>query len=121
MDDKPLSVITKLAMAIDRGTLGMTYNYSEPVKDHWVHNMGEDPEESSGPSTVDDTNRSIVEWHMAKGDAKTKAVPPGMILTEHVMICGGGAHSLGFAAVNPFRALTEAGPLDTPSEIVPNV
>jgi hypothetical protein len=124
-DDELADIINRAFLSVDRGSghVGLSYLRVTPVRDHWLENMGPDPENAVLEATVKDADELMEGWSVVKSSASLSACPPPPLppsnVVEYSWMLGGKRIPLGFAA-QPLSPPSEAG-AEVPSETVPNV
>jgi hypothetical protein len=124
-DAELVDIISRAFLSVDRGSghEGLDYLRVTPTKDHWLENMGPDPENVQLDAVIKDADTLMEGWSVVKSSASlstTSPLPPSppSNLVEHSWMLGGKRIPLGFAA-QPLGPPSEVD-ADVPSEIVPN-
>jgi hypothetical protein len=125
-DAELLDIIRRAFLSIDRGSghEGLDYLRVTLTRDHWLDNMGPDPENIKLDELVKDADTLMEGWSVVKSLASLSATPPPPLpsppsnLVEYSWMLGGKRIPLGFAA----QSLGPPSEVDAevPSETVPN-
>jgi hypothetical protein len=123
-DDDLADIINRAFLSVDRGSghVGLDYLRVTPEKDHWLENMGPDPETVSLDAVVQDADRLMEGWLHVKSSSSLSTSPapspPQNDKVEYSWMLGGKRIPLGFAA-QPLGPPSEVD-AEAPSETVPN-
>jgi hypothetical protein len=126
LDEELAGVISKSALAIDRGSshFGPRYPGDERTNDHWLEGMGEDPEMVDLSKLLADTEVSIMGWKTVTSSKGSSSEPLPLVVqstTEYSWMLGGKCIPLGFVNTPPpFEPLAEEGSSNAPSETACN-
>jgi hypothetical protein len=104
LDKELAGVISKSALAIDRGSghFGPRYPGDKRTNDHWLEGMGEDPEMVDLSKLLADTEVGIMGWKTVTSSKGSSSKPLPLVVqstTEYSWMLGGKRIPLGF--VNP--------------------
>jgi hypothetical protein len=124
-DEDLANIINRAYLSIDRGSghIGLDYRRVTPTKDHWLENMGPDPENDRIADILKDADTIMEGWSMVKSSASLSTTPPPLPpadVVEYSMMLGGKRVPLGFADQLLGPPASGAG-ADIPSETVHNV
>jgi hypothetical protein len=122
-DSDLADIINRAFLSVDRGSghVGLDYLRVTPEKDHWLQNMGPDPENVAFDKIIQDADRSMESWTKVKSLSSSHPStppPPKGDIVEYSWMLGGNRIPLGFAA-QPLGPHSEVDAV-TPSETVPN-
>jgi hypothetical protein len=123
-DEVLADIISRAFLSVDRGSghVGLDYLRVTPVRDHWLENMGPDPENACLEATVKDVDELMEGWSVVKTSASLSASPPPPLpladTVKYSWMLGGKRIPLGFTA-QPLGPPSEAD-AEVPSETVPN-
>jgi hypothetical protein len=117
-------IINRVFLSVDRGSghVGLSYLRVTPVRDHWLENMGPDPENASIEQVVRDGDELMEGWSVVKSSTPPSSAPsppqPPTDKVKYSWMLGGKRIPLGFAA-QPLGPPGEAE-VEVPSETIPN-
>jgi hypothetical protein len=120
-DEDLASIINRAFLSVDRGSghIGLDYLEVKRTNDHWLENMGPDPENVQIAKVLQDADALMEGWSATKSSAlATTPLPPPSEVVEYSWMLGGKRIPLGFAA-QPLGS-PSAADADIPSETVHN-
>jgi hypothetical protein len=124
-DAELADIINRAFLSIDRGSghVGLSYLDETPRNDHWLENMGADPENVNLATVLKDADTLMEGWSVAKSAASLLTTPPCLptppAQTEYSWMLGGKRIPLGFAAQPLGPPHSKAG-VEEPSETISN-
>jgi hypothetical protein len=93
--------------------VGLSYLDGPPKNDHWLDNMGPDPENVNLATVIKDANTLMEGWSVVKSAASLSTTPPRVPTPpdqiEYSWMLGGRRIPLGFAAQPLGPPRSEAG------------
>jgi hypothetical protein len=124
-DRELADIINRAFLSVDRGSghAGLDYLWVTPARDHWLENMGPDPEQAVLETVVKDADELMEGWSVVKSSASLSTSPPPPLppsdMVKYSWMLGGKRIPLGFVAqpLGP-PSVAEA---EVPSETTPNV